>query len=80
MTVSKAANRSSSIRKTDFLLSRADRMSFVTRVKAVSVECPLLYADCRGSIKSLASICIIIVEATTRSITFDMKGRFDTGL
>ncbi len=34
--VSKAANRSSNTRNTDFLESRADKMSFMTRVRAVS--------------------------------------------
>ena len=76
-TVSNAADRSS---KTNAVGSPRDVerwISFLMCSRAVSVEWPLLYADCLGLSRLLLLICCMSYLTTTSSTNFDMKHSTD---
>ena len=58
--------------------SNADRMSFCTLIKAVSVECLSMYADCSGSNRLLFIKCSLSLPDVTFSMTFEINVKFDT--
>src|SRR5664279_117840 len=78
-TVSKAALMSKRPSSVVFCESVASRISDSTFNVAVSVECPGRYADCNGGIKLDSVRNVFICYATIRSITFEIKVRFEIG-
>ena len=59
--------------------SNADKMSFCTLIKAVSVECVSLHADCSGSNILYLIKCSLSYPDTTLSMTFEVNVKLDTG-
>ena len=55
-------------------------MSFWTQRSADFVEWKGLYADCILHHNLFTSKCVLRRAATIFSMTFDRKGKFDTGL
>ena len=61
------------------IIYNADRMSFWTLIKTVSVECLSLYTDCSGSNMLLFIKCSLSLHDITFSMTFEINVKFDTG-
>ena len=80
LIISNAAGGSKRSSMTTFLWSMANKMSFWTLTKAVSVLCPFLYPDWKGSYIPLALRYAWSWEATTRSSNLEMKLRLEMGL
>ncbi len=80
LTVSKSADRSNRMRTDDLESAFAIHRASVTESSAVSVECPRLNPDWLAS----SRLCFDRNEdnwlKTTRSSTFAMNGRRETGL
>ena len=71
--VSNAAERFNISKMADEPASHADRMSFWTLIKALSVECLSLYADCSGSNMLLFIKCSLSLPDITFSMTFEIN-------
>ena len=77
--VAKAADRSRRVSAVTLPFPILSKTSFSTFKSAASVECNLLYADCKLLDIEFDSMWESRREATTFSNIFDIKLRFETG-